>query len=1323
MKKYTIGIVFLISVIWSILLTSPVRGAACDADDSGAIDRNDISAIFAARSTPADSPDDPRDANGDGLITVKDSLICVLRCDLPRCEIVDQTNEPPIAVCDADDNGAIDRNDISAIFAARNTPADSPDDPRDANGDGLITVKDGLICVLRCDLPRCKIVVQTNEPPIADAGQDQNVLLGSTINLNGSESSDPDSGPAPLTYLWSFASVPPTSSITNSDIANADSAAPSFVPDVIGAYVLTLEVSDGDLSDSDQVQIMVERTNVAPNADAGPDRNVLLGNIAQLDGSQSYDPDSWPDPLSFQWTFSSLPPDCVLTDSNILNATTPYPYFSPDVTGTYLLSLEVSDGDLIDTDQVEVYAQPHNVPPNADAGPDQEVELGTIVLLDGSDSEDPDNGPGSLTFSWTIVSLPSESTLTQENILDADSPSPSFTPDAAGTYVFLLQVSDSDLNDSDQVMIVVSVPNHPPVSHADNYAIDEDTTLVDNVLANDTDEDGDALNAVLVASTMHGSLSLQSNGSFNYTPEQNYNGTDTFTYRANDGELESIETMVTITVNPVNDEPAANDDAYSMNEDGTLTINAGAGILVNDADIDGDALTAALVSDVSNGTLTLSADGSFSYTPNADFNGADNFTYTATDGTLTSNEATVTIMVNLVNDEPVANDDAYSVNEDGMLTIDAGAGILINDIDIDGDALTANLVSDVSNGTLTLNEDGSFSYTPHADFNGVDSFTYTATDGTLTSNEATVTITVDPVNDAPVANDDAYSANENEVLTVEAAAGVLINDTDIDGDTLNAILASTPQHGTLSLNGDGSFTYTPDNGFHGQDSFTYTTHDGAAASNEATVIITVAPASLTPPVLDPLPGATIFSSIQVCGTSRSDTTVRIEGGVRPVSIDLDANTERFCLDVPLRLNTENTLTASAIDNLTPAPKPVAYAQPVQIVHVDPSKVIISEVTARPLTTEEIEELVANGVINLDDPANFNVSMFTVVLTIGSQQVTISQPVAVSRTRGTVSFGGGGGWTSISGGGGGGFPSSGGGTPSRGSSAQLVVITTNDGQTIPGVIIIDGRIKTLKEFFQVTIALFNTTEMFTLADMNAGIVLPTGLTPIRAGIGSDVSDVSTDGPIDTVHIGVIGPGETGIGQFIIRGDEEGTHEIKVRFAGFLTGGGLPEPVPVSGAARTTVEVHGPPELSVVVRHPSDPSGPDVSENEIYPLIVEITNNSPFPAHYASLELFVGGGALLVDENGDPIPESDVIRDFGHIQPGRTVATSFWVQSLLEGEIIACQAITAENITLTVDTGPDGTACNIVIPPVLFPYRKICHLQSSASIHSIINAKYR
>jgi VCBS repeat-containing protein len=273
---------------------------------------------------------------------------------------------------------------------------------------------------------------------------------------------------------------------------------------------------------------------------------------------------------------------------------------------------------------------------------------------------------------------------------------------------------------------------------------------------------------------------------------------------------------------------------------------AAPGVLGNDADPDGDPLTAVLVTGPGHGSLTLNADGSFSYTPSADFAGSDSFTYRAGDGTLTSNVATVAISVTAVNDVPVAAGDAFSTAEDTVLTV-AAPGVLGNDADPDGDPLTAVLVTGPSHGSLTLNANGSFSYTPAADFAGSDSFSYRASDGSLSSNPVTVTITVTATNDTPAGVADAYTTAEDTVLTAPAP-GVLGNDSDPDGDPLTAVLVTGPSHGTLSLNVDGSFSYTPAANFAGSDSFSYRATDGSLNSNPVTVTITVTAVNDAPTV-------------------------------------------------------------------------------------------------------------------------------------------------------------------------------------------------------------------------------------------------------------------------------------------------------------------------------------------------------------------------------------------------------------------------------------------------------------------------------------------
>ena len=291
-----------------------------------------------------------------------------------------------------------------------------------------------------------------------------------------------------------------------------------------------------------------------------------------------------------------------------------------------------------------------------------------------------------------------------------------------------------------------------------------------------------------------------------------------------------------ITIVAENAPASAGADDYSTAEDTPLVVGA-PGVLANDGDPDSGgpaSITATLVSGVSNGTLSLQADGSFSYTPTANHNGSDSFTYKATVNGVETNVATVTITVTPVNDEPTAGGDSYSVAEDTPLSV-AAPGVLGNDADVEG-PLSAVLVSGPAHGTLTLNANGSFTYTPAANYNGADGFTYRASDGEAASGVTAVAIAVTPVNDVPVAVADSYSLTQGGTLNV-AAPGVLGNDSDIEG-TLSAVLVSGPSNGTLTLNANGSFTYTPAGAFYGSDSFVYRANDGMASA-PATVTIVV----------------------------------------------------------------------------------------------------------------------------------------------------------------------------------------------------------------------------------------------------------------------------------------------------------------------------------------------------------------------------------------------------------------------------------------------------------------------------------------------------
>ena len=308
------------------------------------------------------------------------------------------------------------------------------------------------------------------------------------------------------------------------------------------------------------------------------------------------------------------------------------------------------------------------------------------------------------------------------------------------------------------------------------------------MLANDQDVDGDMLEASLDTGPANGTLSLNADGSFVYTPADGFVGGDQFTYVASDGELATSAVTVNITVsedggsNGDNDAPIATNDTYNVLIDGNLAVTAENGLLDNDSDPNGDPLTVSLVTGPNSGTLVLEDDGSFTYSPDAGFLGIDGFSYLASDGELVSDVVTVTINVLADNNAPIARNDSYTVEQEQTLEVQSANGLLVNDEDADGDSLSVSLFSGTSNGALTLNDDGSFTYTPNSGFVGTDSFVYQVDDQLSVSNLAAVTlhVTSSPANAAPLTIDPELAlSGPGDQLTLEIAASQVMLGIDI----------------------------------------------------------------------------------------------------------------------------------------------------------------------------------------------------------------------------------------------------------------------------------------------------------------------------------------------------------------------------------------------------------------------------------------------------------------------------------------------------------------------------------------------------------------
>lgn len=405
-----------------------------------------------------------------------------------------------------------------------------------------------------------------------------------------------------------------------------------------------------------------------------------------------------------------------------------------------------------------------------------------------------------------------------------------YTPDTGfqGVDSFLYTIDDGNGGtNTARVIVSVGPVNDSPVAGDDTAATDEDIALTIAVLFNDSDPDGDSLGITDIGEPAHGTAVLNADGTITYTPASNFHGIDSFFYTIGDGNGGADTATVSVTVRPVNDPPQAGNDFTETNEDTSLTF----GPLANDSDADGDDLHVSAVGIPLHGTAVINPDGRVTYTPHANYVGPDSFIYTIGDGYGGTATATVNIKIRPVNDAPVAIDDTALTAEDVRVRID----VRLNDSDVDGDLLAVTTVSAPAHGTAVRSSASTITYTPAPNFHGVDSFVYTIGDGRGGTDTATVVVTVNPVNDAPVAADDSAETAEDTAVII----GVLPNDSDVDGDSHSVTVVGTPAHGTAVLNADGTITYTPEANYHGSDSFTYAIGDGHGGTATATVNVNV----------------------------------------------------------------------------------------------------------------------------------------------------------------------------------------------------------------------------------------------------------------------------------------------------------------------------------------------------------------------------------------------------------------------------------------------------------------------------------------------------
>lgn len=482
--------------------------------------------------------------------------------------------------------------------------------------------------------------------------------------------------------------------------------------------------------------------------------------------------------------------------------------------------------------------------------------------------------------------------------------------------------------------------------------------------------------------------------------------------------------------------------------------------------------------------------------------------------------------------------------------------------------------------------------------------------------------------------------------------------------------------------------------------------------------------SVVPPV------SPTFDSSQVIsgnfGNGIGQTSVTIAGGASGVGQHFPSGQTQFGLSVPLRPNAENLLTVTASDEAGGT----ATASNLRITQLTLSNLVKAQVSAQKLTASEVQALVANGTISISNPANFNVSIFSISLSIGGSSGSGNQAAfafPVLEPRGQLFAAGPAvtidcqtpgkdieqdGNTLL-------IPCDEGNSPWNTGLAKtklvpFIIEVPGTGASVPGVLLIEGKIKTLKEFFNVDLELLNTSSDFTLTNVSAMLNVPdSGLSAVAPSSGAITMD---DLP----------PNGQGTGHFVIRGDVIGVHTVTVNFGASVGGPLLSSPVPISGSASTDVEVDGPPTMNVTVEHPDS-----VKAGVPYALKVNITNTSSnLDALFASLEVDLAGANLIDPSTGLP-SVGPTITSLGNILAGQEVSESYTVVPSDTGPIISCVASASQNISLSVVFTDSNQGCAIgtvpsqVVPPsgqptvTVLPAANTVDVPVSASINLLFS----
>ncbi|MFK8028979.1 MAG: Ig-like domain-containing protein [Gammaproteobacteria bacterium] len=661
-----------------------------------------------------------------------------------------------------------------------------------------------------------------------------------------------------------------------------------YTPGLADTDTFSYQISDSDgaLSNIVMVGINVLSSQVAPvaidDAVAADEQVPLLISVASNDTDADGDLDATSVALVTPPQFGSA---TVESDGRVT-------YLSNDnFSGQDSFEYTVADvrGARSNVAQVTVSVSDVNEAPVANSDTATSAEDDSVVIDLLANDTDPESNIA--TDSVSVVLQASNGAV----VVDGSTGQATYTPNAEyfGTDMFSYQVSDTEglVSNTANVAVTVTSVDDAPVALNDTATSVEDASVIIDVLANDTDPESniDVATTAIVTQPQNGTVSIDlANGQALYTPDSDFFGSDSFTYTVSDATgLASNSASVTLAVTGVEDAPTAVNDVATSAEDDSVTVD----LLANDTDPESniDFSTAAIVASPQNGVVSINvANGQALYTPDADFFGSDSFRYTVSDlAGLTSNEAIVEITVTSVNDAPTAVDDAASTLEDMAVLVP----LLGNDTDGDGQLDLGSVViqSPPSNGSTTIDAvSGSVEYMPDSDYFGTDVFTYQVADneGGL-SNIAQVTITINSVNDAPVANNDAVTTSENISVTFDPA----VNDVDPDGaaDIAGVQIVTQPVNGVLASGSTPTqLVYTPDSNVNGSDQFSYQLVDGSGElSNVASISVTIAAR----------PSAPVTVNRTSAALNTETRNIRVLLGASDPENDIDESTVSIISDV------------------------------------------------------------------------------------------------------------------------------------------------------------------------------------------------------------------------------------------------------------------------------------------------------------------------------------------------------------------------------------------------------------------------------------------